>query len=185
MIRRLNLVLAVLAALAALLWQLPAEGGQLFKIAGHRIAGVGQDPALAEVRFDGWLNVLDDSSLAMKTTLKFDDEGSPRFFDGPIRLNLADALPNGLDIRNYSNVSNQDAVFMIDPVLGADSTPLALTGWNEILQYYTDGTGGSITSAIPVTEPSGPALLAVGGFILVVTLGRLMTGDGPRRGMIG
>ena len=172
MIRRLNLLLFVLGLLAAMLWNLPADGGQLFKIAGHRIAGVGQDPALAEVRFDGWLNVLDDSRLTLKTTLKFDDEGAPRFFDGPIRLNLADALPNGLDIRNYSNVSNQDAVFMIDPTLGADTTPLSLTGWNVIEQYYTDGTGGSITSAIPVTEPGGAALLSTGALLAVVFFGR-------------
>lgn len=185
MIRRLNVVIAILAAMAAMLWQLPADGGQLFRIEGHRIAGQGQDPALAEVRFDGWLNVLDDDSLAMKTTIKFDDEGAPRFFDGPIRLNLANALPNGLDIRNYSNLSNQDSVFMIDPIMGTDSAPLSLTEWNVLEQYYTDGSGGSITSAIPVTEPSGPALLAVGAFIVVVTFGRLLTGNGPRGGMIG
>lgn len=174
LIHRLNLLLAVLATLVSILWQLPADGGQLFKIEGHRIAGVGQDPALAEVRFDGWLNLLDDSSLTMKTTLKFDDEGSPRFFDGPIRLNLADALPNGLDIRNYSNVSNQDAVFMIDPALGSDVAPLSLTGWGVIEQYYTDGTGGSITSAIPVNEPTGMALLSTGALVGVIFLGRLL-----------
>ena len=184
MIRTYNLLLAILAVLVSMLWQLPADGGQIFKVEGMRAPGMGQPVSYSAVPFTGWMNV-DDGFASLKTAIKFAD--SPTVFndDHPIRLNLVDTLPNSLDARIFSGLSNQNTVFMTDPTAGTSFDPLSLTDWNTILLSYENGYYGSVTSAIPVTEPNGVALLAIGAFVLVVACGRAMqaTSSKPKRGV--
>lgn len=182
MIRTYNYLLAILVTIVALLWQLPADGGQIFKVEGRRAPGMGQPPSLSDVPFTGWMNVA-DGFTSLRTAIKFNDDPAVRLDEFPVRLNLADALPSGLDIRNFSKLSDQNAVFMLDPTAGTSFDPLSLTDWNVVELYYQDGVYGSITSAIPVTEPNGIALLSVGGFLGVLFFGRLVTGNGSRHGM--